>query len=153
MEPSPDTYEALIDGIKKNGFTNIVALNYAAWSENTILTLYVSKAHGQTSIFKEHASKWNPILYEVSVKAIRLDDLITMLNIGRVDWIKIDAEGAEYNILLGAINILTKYKPKLIIEIAEENNEKIYELLLSHHHYEAIKMSDEDPRYVFFQPA
>lgn len=33
------------------------------------------------------------------------------------DFIKIDAEGCEYNILIGATNTLDRYRPKLLIEI------------------------------------
>ena len=35
----------------------------------------------------------------------------------RVDWLIIDVEGFEVNVLNGARNILQKYLPKIIIEI------------------------------------
>lgn len=46
----------------------------------------------------------------------RLDDFVPTLNLEKIDFIKIDTEGAEYNILEGGIQTLKKYKPKLLIE-------------------------------------
>lgn len=36
--------------------------------------------------------------------------------LGHIDWIKIDAEGAEVEILRGACDLITKYKPKILTE-------------------------------------
>ena len=33
-----------------------------------------------------------------------------------LDWLKIDVEGAELHVISGAINTITKYKPKIIVE-------------------------------------
>lgn len=34
----------------------------------------------------------------------------------RVDWIKIDVEGAEVSVLKGGMKLLKKHRPKLIVE-------------------------------------
>ena len=43
--------------------------------------------------------------------------------------IKIDTEGEDLNVLLGAENIIKKFKPKIIIEVRNENKLKIQEFL------------------------
>jgi FkbM family methyltransferase len=50
------------------------------------------------------------------VKSISLDKFITDTNI-IPSLIKIDVEGAEFNVLNGAKELLSQYKPKIILEI------------------------------------
>ena len=58
----------------------------------------------------------------VSVKCVRLDDIYT----GVPSFIKIDVEGHELQMLKGATEIIKKYKPAILIEIHnfdEDDNE------------------------------
>jgi FkbM family methyltransferase len=47
----------------------------------------------------------------------------------RISVIKIDVEGIEYNVLLGAQKLIEKYKPVIIVEIFDENISKINDLM------------------------
>ena len=49
----------------------------------------------------------------VSVERKKLDDVYS----GTPSFIKLDVEGHEINVLRGAVNIITKYKPAIIVEI------------------------------------
>ena len=49
---------------------------------------------------------------------------LDFLNLGKIDLIKIDTEGWEFNILKGAISTLEKYKPDLFIEVNDQNMEQ-----------------------------
>jgi FkbM family methyltransferase len=51
----------------------------------------------------------------ISVRALRLDDLADELKVGRVDFIKMDIEGAERHALAGAQRLLAAHKPRLAI--------------------------------------
>jgi len=51
------------------------------------------------------------------VKMIKIDDL----HLDRCDFIKIDVEGFEYGVLLGAIETIKKYKPIIFYEYADKN--------------------------------
>lgn len=54
-----------------------------------------------------------------------MDHLFKELGLRRVDWIKIDVEGAECEVLLGLIETLKTYRPRMIIEVFNENVEKV----------------------------
>jgi hypothetical protein len=49
---------------------------------------------------------------------------------------KIDVEGFEYFVLLGARNLILKYKPIIFIEIWDVNREKIFNLMSNEYGYQ-----------------
>lgn len=49
--------------------------------------------------------------------SVRLDDFVVMENLNRLDFIKIDTDGHEYEVLKGAVETLRRFKPILIFEI------------------------------------
>jgi FkbM family methyltransferase len=51
----------------------------------------------------------------VTVRAMTLDGLVDELRLGRVDFIKMDIEGAERHALTGARRLLAAHKPRLAI--------------------------------------
>src|SRR5271157_1546807 len=50
------------------------------------------------------------------VKYLTLDDLVMQYKITKLNWIKIDVEGAELSVLRGGIKTLSRFKPQMIIE-------------------------------------
>jgi FkbM family methyltransferase len=111
--------------IQLNKLSNVMALNYAAYSETKKIKLYLPSA-GENSPY----TKYNTIMSDrarndekfVEVKANTLDYLLQSKNMIKqeeeVNWIKIDVEGAEYEVLKGAKNILsTSSNITLLIEI------------------------------------
>ena len=53
----------------------------------------------------------------VKIKTISIDEYVRINNIKKIDFIKMDIEGAEFNALIGAKQVLTKYRPNLAISI------------------------------------
>lgn len=84
-----------------------------------------------------------------------LDKIVKEYDINRLDWIKIDVEGAELSVLKGGINALVKFHPSLLIEdhslvyefVKEmDSTRKIKELLLSlDYKIEDYHYDKEDP--------
>ena len=52
-----------------------------------------------------------------STTTLSIDDFVIRNNITKIDYIKMDIEGAESAALRGAINTITKFRPKLAIAI------------------------------------
>ena len=57
----------------------------------------------------------NAVFEEVAIQT--LDEFCSTIGVGRVDFIKCDTEGSEYNVFKGAINTLIKYKPPIYCEV------------------------------------
>ncbi len=62
-----------------------------------------------------------------TVDAIKLDDLFLDK---KIDFIKIDVEGHEWNVLMGAQQIIKKFTPAIMVEVQANENE-IYDFLTS----------------------
>ncbi|MCP8315419.1 MAG: FkbM family methyltransferase, partial [archaeon] len=107
VEPNPLNYKLLMENIRRNKLENTVALNLALSSYNGVARLYMC---GVMSSIMHHVS--NEYI-EVPVK--KLDDVVNELKIEKVDMIKMDAEGAELEILKGAENTLKRNNIHLAI--------------------------------------
>jgi FkbM family methyltransferase len=112
IEPQPESFQMLNSNIKLNKLNNVKTLNYAVYSNETKLQLYSSY-----SVLPERAG--NNTSDYIEINCNKLDNLISQIEkIDKVNWIKIDVEGTELEVLKGAHNILSKNKDiALLIEI------------------------------------
>lgn len=58
-----------------------------------------------------------------TVDAISIDEYVSENNIEKIDFIKMDIEGAEMKALKGAEQTLIKFRPQLAISIYHSNND------------------------------
>jgi hypothetical protein len=65
----------------------------------------------------------------VEVPLKRLDSVVKELRLKRVDAIKIDVEGAEIQVLKGAVNTITKFRPLIIIEVRNRNIDEFKQMM------------------------
>ncbi len=113
IEADPGNFEMLNRNIKLNQLTNVIALNYAAYSKETKIKLYLPSGESGFTKYNTIVSDWaNNEDKFVEVNANTLDYLLQLNQIREeeVNWIKIDVEGAEFEVLKGATNVLSKSK-------------------------------------------
>jgi FkbM family methyltransferase len=110
FEPDPTNRRQLEANLALNGVKNCLVVPLAAWSKTgDELGWYTQKSSDCCRIDEAARS--------ATVKTTILDDLAADLGLDRLDWIKIDVEGAEAEVLRGAKEILRKHRPLLFIEI------------------------------------
>ncbi|HZB98755.1 MAG TPA: FkbM family methyltransferase [Nitrososphaeraceae archaeon] len=112
IEADPENFEMLNSNIKLNQLTNVIPLNYAAFSKETKIKLYLPAGDIFTK-YNTIMSNWVWVKPEdkfVEVNADTLDNLLQQIRIKQVNWIKIDVEGAEFEVLKGAHNLLLNSK-------------------------------------------
>jgi len=66
------------------------------------------------------------------VGSITLDSFVFKNNIEHIDFIKLDAEGAELDVLKGAKETIEKFKPKLAISVYHKGDDIVAISLLLH---------------------
>src|ERR671918_1130356 len=121
IEADPGNFEMLKRNIKLNQLNNVIPLNYAVYSKETKVKLYLlDEESGYTmynTIMSNRAGTEDKF---VDVNAQTVDYLLELNQIKEelINWIKIDVEGAEFEVLKGATNVLSKSKDiALLIEI------------------------------------
>jgi FkbM family methyltransferase len=127
FEPTPSTFDIL----KKNTLRkeNIKINNNALFSENRDLVLkdYGIKYSAFNSLFTSYKLNNNEIINtkitEHKVKGISIDDYVEKNSIVP-NFIKIDAENSEYNILVGSKKTIEKYHPLITIEVGDKEVNK-----------------------------
>jgi FkbM family methyltransferase len=123
FEPTPSTYSMVVKNTKD--LSNVVTNNNAVYSsEASIEILDFGVAYsafntiGQDNLPSDTRAGLTPETFEV--KAIAIDDYMKTQSRGP-DFIKIDAEGAELEILKGMRKTLKEYKPMLTLEVGDIN--------------------------------
>jgi FkbM family methyltransferase len=115
-EPESSNFEYLIDNITRNNLSkNIKPFKLAVTRQpNKQLTLYIhAYGSGGNSLFVEQVSKKHTTQ---TVKTTSLSQILKNNNISKIDLLKLDCEGAEYDILLNATkNTLSKIK-RIVLE-------------------------------------
>ena len=77
--------------------------------------------HGQATMTPHASNTWqNQEIQKVICKVVRLDDFEPIKNLKFINFIKLDAEGAELPSLRGAQKLLKKHKPILFFEGCKE---------------------------------
>jgi FkbM family methyltransferase len=118
IEADPENFEMLNSNIKLNQLTNVIPLNYAVFSKETKIKLYLPEVESGFTKYKTIMPNWiNTQEKFVEVNANTLDYLLQLNQIRQeeVNWIKIDVEGAEFEVLKGATNVLSKSKDIAIL--------------------------------------
>ena len=113
IEADPSNFEMLRRNIELNNLTNVKALNCIAYSIEAQMTLadYDTLLSGKN---QQYSSKEKTVELQVNT----LDNLLQRNGIKQVNWIKIDVEGAELDVLKGAHNTLSNSKDiSILIEI------------------------------------
>jgi FkbM family methyltransferase len=71
----------------------------------------------------------------IDVEVRALDDAMAELGVDSVAFIKIDAEGAEGNILRSAVGTLETHRPYVLVESMDPTNDVVIGDILSDHAY------------------
>lgn len=112
FEPVPDFFERLSQHVAINGFEKIVHVEKLAASDTaTVGTIYASSA---TASCTREAGQGQ---HAVEFQSVRLDDFLAGQ---QVDFLKIDTDGYELNVLHGAKEMIGRCRPVMLIE-AEVN--------------------------------
>ena len=111
LEPESNNRKQLEQNLALNGTTNCQVLSVAAWSATGFVGSHQDE-HPVWHRVEESGNQW-------MVRAVTLDDLVRQLSLTRVDWIKMDIEGAEVDALKGAEGALRQFRPRLFIEVHE----------------------------------
>ncbi len=115
FEPSPITFRALEKNAKP--YADILHCLNCGLGEATRKEILVSNTHSTMgNFFKDRAGSGSQNEFTgETVKIISLDEFVQEQQLPRLDFIKIDTEGYEANILRGAAESIKRFRPVLVM--------------------------------------
>jgi FkbM family methyltransferase len=117
FEPHPTVFEKLRDNLDLNRADNVVPLRYAIAAESGDAILYSF----DEAFANQGMSSLSPLnepraVLRFSVVCKTVDEMAESRHLDRLDFIKIDTEGHETSVILGAQESLARFKPPIILE-------------------------------------
>ena len=113
FEPDPVTAEAYRRNFKKEiAEGRVVLIEQGVWDSKSEMTLTIGTTNSGTNSLVLSL----PSQTSIQVGVDTIDAFVAKLDLPRVDFIKMDIEGAERQALKGASGILSKYHPRLMID-------------------------------------
>jgi FkbM family methyltransferase len=122
VEPNPINYFLLKKNLTINKVKNCIPVRCALSNYDGTAYLYLSKFSDLHSLHKDRLDVAKGI---IPIQTRTLDTLaLRELKLNKIDLVKIDAEGAEVEILEGMKETMERYSPILIVEVFQRNLEK-----------------------------
>lgn len=111
FEPVSKSRNILKENLYLNNIIDTEIFPYALGEsdEKLILSLTKNSSHGGASGYFKKGGK------RIQVRQTTLDKFVKEYNISKLDFIKVDIEGMERNLLAGAKETIKKFKPKIAI--------------------------------------
>ena len=115
IEPNPQNVRMMEASRRLNDFTQVTIVQVAAGRETGLLALHAAQSNGTTS--SPHGDI-DVLLASQTVPCLAVDSIVSQTR--RIDLIKMDIEGAEYNAFQGILGIIARDKPIIISEFSPD---------------------------------
>lgn len=146
FEPSKESYELFKKNLMINKIKNVEVYNYAIYKKKGKLRLYLHKYPAADSIL----NKSKNFIY---VKSISLKEFIKKKNLKKIDLIKFDIEGSEYDVIKNSKEIIKK-AGSVVIEFHEKiiTKEQIREIkqIFKRNKFKPKLLHPKEPLIVYY---
>jgi len=141
FEPEPDTHQILQNNIQINGFDQIIATEIALGSEPGSAPIFGRTTEGNRGAATMMVENNDTVGTEVQVET--LDNFVDRHQISNIRMIKLDVEGWEKQVLLGAKKLLSgPDAPIICLEVSGTLKERtdLIETLMSINNYRLFRL-------------
>jgi len=111
IEGDPDVAALVQQNAMLNALSNITIIAGVAARANGMLRFGRGKASGWSGLHSESAEEW------IEVPAYTVDSLADDLGLQKMDFVKVDVEGAEEEVIAGMPRSLLRFGPAVLIEL------------------------------------
>jgi FkbM family methyltransferase len=116
LEPDPVNFRACATNLAYhktiNGLQNVALMQAAVSSKKEVINFSSESAMGSAEVDIVGSYRGNI----VQVDALGLGEIADLYKLGRIDFIKMDIEGAEEKVIASSRLLFETYRPKIIIE-------------------------------------
>ena len=112
FEPEPSNFNLLAQNVEFNNYQNVECVNKVVSNDTGSTELFLTSLdNGRYSIYNHGLPKKRSVL----TQSISLDDYVNEKNLTKIDLIKVDVEGAETDVLNGAVKLLNNRNVRNVI--------------------------------------
>jgi FkbM family methyltransferase len=116
IEPAPENLECLRRNFASQIKTgSVIIYPKGVWDKDDFLSLNVDEGNSAADSFVLRPENATPTVEKLPLTTI--DKLVAELHLDRVDFIKMDVEGAEPKAITGARQTLVRYHPRLSVSV------------------------------------
>lgn len=110
FEPEPTNYALLCQNVVLNGYRNVTLINGAVANRTGRLSLFISQSNqGDHRLYDSHDGR-----ERIEVRSMRLDDTFADSDHQKIDFVKMDIQGAEHHAVEGMMSLLHR-NPQVIL--------------------------------------
>ncbi len=131
LEPDDRNFRKLAKYSEAESEINLKIINAAAWSESCN-GIFSGSGNRNSSISSTASFEHK----KAKVDLVRLDDISSE----KIDYIKYDVEGSEYEALVGSDRIISEYKPVMLVSLYHRSRDIFYLVNHLHERYPFYKM-------------
>ena len=113
IEPQAGLAHAIARSARLNGFNRVMVLNALAGETTGMADFYLAPATIHSSAV---ADSHRPHHTKIQMQMVSIDDLAAKGAIMPPDFVKMDVEGSEHVVFLGAARVLRQAKPNIYLE-------------------------------------
>jgi FkbM family methyltransferase len=139
FEPTPLNADRLMENVRLNKLQHVRVYQKALGDTETVTTIvYTPDASGIATLREDLAQRYRKqyVLHDFQVEVVPLDTLVESESLPLPDFLKIDIEGYEYPMLLGARQTIQRARPMIFVELHgntpegwKQNYEAVYKFL------------------------
>lgn len=144
FEPIPANMNIFCRHLLINNVKNVKPVNLAV-SDHLGFIDFSAENLSHSYTYKQSSAHYGNRQLNLKVGVTSLDIFIDQYGYAKPDIIKVDVEGAEYDVLLGAAKIIEKYKPKILLATHEAHEKGVEEkcrAFLKNANYSCLKLND-----------
>jgi FkbM family methyltransferase len=123
FEPVAENAASIRENVQLNGFTNINTCEVAVGSTSGQAELLLTDWDGGSTLASSSVKPSEPVSRR-NVRVVTLDDFIAEKNLRPPNFVKIDVEGLELEVLQGMTKTIETAKPILLYEVDDGDREK-----------------------------
>ncbi|MFL6300267.1 MAG: FkbM family methyltransferase [Terriglobales bacterium] len=116
FEANPLVYEKLLRNLSLNSSLNVIPSNVGLSDQSGSAQMWTPEQNRGGGTISDVPAGARAI----AIQLVRFDDVWNVEN-SRLDLIKLDVEGHELKVLRGAEGVLRRYRPKLFVELDDNN--------------------------------
>lgn len=123
FEPTPSSYALLQENLKMNRVSNVQVYPAAVWSSDSEVVIDTGMGEPVQFTSQELQKGAAPVSGKVIVPGLSLESVFERTGLTHCDLMKLDCEGAEYEILFKAPDAILSRIDRIVMEYHDNANE------------------------------